>query len=138
VDVRSDIYSLGVTFYHSVVGEVPFSGDDQMEIMAKQILSSLETPRMRKLSPYTRYLIEKMMAKDARHRYQSPGAIVEDIDAHLGEVSTVFEVDTEKVGEKDEKPRSGKRPRITPTRRKDVPAPRRRGRADRTRRRRRR
>jgi serine/threonine protein kinase len=96
VDVRSDIYSLGVTLYHSVVGEVPFSGSDGMEIMAKQILSSLKGPRLRGLGPFTRFLIEKMMAKDAKHRYQRPAELVEAIRGHAPDLEA--KVDAEVGG----------------------------------------
>ena len=45
VDVRSDIYSLGVSLYHMVVGDTPFSGDDDFEVMSKQIMQTLRISR---------------------------------------------------------------------------------------------
>jgi serine/threonine protein kinase len=81
VDIRADIYSLGATLYHLVVGDVPFSGKDSMDIMAAQVLESLKSDnyRQRGLSPYIGYFIEKMMVKDREIRYQTPGEVIEDI-----------------------------------------------------------
>jgi serine/threonine-protein kinase len=88
VDVRSDIYSLGVSLYHMVVGEVPFTGDDDFEVMSKQIMQTLRSDRIKSLniSPNVHYAIQKMMAKDPGIRYQEPGEIVRDIDAYLESV----------------------------------------------------
>jgi len=85
VDVRSDIYSLGVSLYHMVVGEVPFTGDDDFEVMSKQIMQRLGSDRIKSLnlSPNVHYVIEKMMAKDPSIRYQHPREIVENIDSYL-------------------------------------------------------
>ena len=47
VDIRSDIYSLGVSLFHMVVGEVPFKGEDQMEVIAKQHLQRVHPRRQR-------------------------------------------------------------------------------------------
>ena len=35
VDIRTDIYSLGATFYHLLSGNFPFAGDSYMEVMDK-------------------------------------------------------------------------------------------------------
>jgi len=91
VDERSDIYSLGVTLYHMVVGEVPFSGDDDFEVMSKQIMQALKSDKLKSLniSPHVHYAIQKMMAKEKEIRYQRMADIVTDLDAYL--TSTGYE-----------------------------------------------
>jgi len=88
LDIRSDIYSLGVSLYHMVVGEVPFSGEDDFEVMSKQIMQSLRSDRLKSLniSPHVHYAIEKMMAKDREIRFQTPAEIVTELDAYLKSV----------------------------------------------------
>ena len=85
LDVRSDIYSLGATLYQLVVGELPFSGEDNQELLARHILESLssEVLKSRRISPHMHYFIEKMMAKDRAIRYQSPVELIEDIEQQI-------------------------------------------------------
>lgn len=96
VDIRADIYSLGATLYHLVVGEVPFAGNDSMEVMAKQVLESLESDKYRKrgLSPFIGYFIEKMMAKERDIRYQTPAEAIDDIQKIL-DTQKEFQYDPE-------------------------------------------
>ncbi|MHC4662241.1 MAG: protein kinase domain-containing protein [Planctomycetota bacterium] len=73
IDVRSDIYSLGATFFHMVTGQVPFGGDDPFEIMTKHIMEPTPVPRDAdsELSEATSSLILRMMASEADERFQN-------------------------------------------------------------------
>ncbi|MFT4541087.1 MAG: serine/threonine protein kinase [Planctomycetota bacterium] len=84
-DLRSDIYSLGVTLFHLVVGRLPFEDSDDQEVLRKQVMESLKSKELkgRSLSPHLQYFIEKMMAKDADVRYQSWDELIGDIEEQL-------------------------------------------------------
>lgn len=71
LDVRSDIYSLGVTAYHMLAGQPPFEGSNPYAIATKHMKekpTDLEKVRP-ELPPALCDLVRKMMAKkpDARH-----------------------------------------------------------------------
>jgi len=84
-DLRSDVYSLGVTLFHLVVGRLPFDSSSDAEILRMQVMQSLSSPELksRGLSPHLHYFVEKMMAKEAELRYQSWDELLGDIRAQL-------------------------------------------------------
>jgi serine/threonine protein kinase len=84
-DSRSDIYSLGVSLFQLVIGRLPFDSSDDREILRMQIKESLSSPELRGrgFSPHLSYFIEKMMAKEAEHRYQSWSELIEDIAGQI-------------------------------------------------------
>jgi serine/threonine-protein kinase len=84
-DVRSDIYSLGVTLFHLVVGRLPFESSDDREVLRMQVMEALSSPELksRGLSHHLHYFIEKMMAKDLEARYQSWAELTEDIRGQI-------------------------------------------------------
>jgi len=73
VDSRSDIYSLGVTLFQIVTGEVPYRGENPLSTILKHLDEPLPDPKsIRKdLSGFTCEIIETMMAKDPKDRFQS-------------------------------------------------------------------
>jgi len=83
IDHRSDIYSLGATFYHVFTGYSPFEGDDTKAILLHH-LNSKSIPlkeRNPKVSVFLSRVIEKMMAKDPQERYQNYKTIVQDLQS---------------------------------------------------------
>lgn len=79
----ADIYSLGATLYHMVTGSVPFDGKNPSAVMHKHLKAELVAPDHvnPKLSAGISEVIEMMMAKDPRARYQSCKDLLVDLRA---------------------------------------------------------
>jgi eukaryotic-like serine/threonine-protein kinase len=77
VDIRSDIYSLGCTFYYLLSGRVPFPGGTTLEKLVRH--STEQPPPVEQLrpdvSPPVAAVIRRMMAKDPRQRFQTPAEV---------------------------------------------------------------
>lgn len=98
----ADIYSLGATFYHMVTGAVPFEGKNPSAVMHKHLKAELVPPDHvnPKLSAGVSEIIEMMMAKDPRRRYQSCKDVLIDLRAvHKGEAPPLAHKDI--LGEAD-------------------------------------
>ena len=82
LDVRSDIYSLGVTFYHMLTGAVPFHGDTSMLTMLKHLNEQPVAPITRRpdISQGCNDVILKMLMKDRNDRYRNAGELIVDLD----------------------------------------------------------
>ena len=78
----ADIYGLGATFYHMVTGKVPFEGKNPNEVMQKQIREPLVPPDhvVAELSNGVALIIEMMMAKNPKDRYQNASQLLEDLE----------------------------------------------------------
>ena len=78
----ADLYGLGATFYHMVAGRVPFSGKNPSEVMHKHLKSDLIPPDHRnpQLSGGCAQVIEMMMAKNPKDRYQSAADLIHDLE----------------------------------------------------------
>ncbi|MBF2067669.1 MAG: AAA family ATPase [Calothrix sp. C42_A2020_038] len=82
IDYRSDFYSLGVTFYELLTGQLPFQVDDPLELVHCHIAkypTSVHSLNP-KISPVLSRIIEKLMAKNAEDRYQSALGLKYDLE----------------------------------------------------------
>ncbi len=81
LDLRSDIYSLGATFYHLATGKPPFLGKTSMEVISHHLNSSLVPPSELRgdLPPALSSIICKMMAKSPDERYPDYESLRQDL-----------------------------------------------------------
>jgi len=77
----ADIYGLGATFYHMVTGQVPFEGKNPSAVMHKHLKAELIPPDHLnpELSAGCAQVIEMMMAKSTKDRYDRTKDLIEDL-----------------------------------------------------------
>ncbi len=90
LDGRSDIYSLGVTFYHMVAGRPPFTGKTPYELRDHHMKTPPPSPRKYspELSPSVCTIIDRMLAKDKEDRYRSSAELVKDLKDAIADLTT--------------------------------------------------
>ncbi len=87
-DHRSDIYSLGSTFYRLLAGQTPYQGASAREIViAKVKTEPIPIPDLDPTVPANLVtIVEKMMCKDPDQRYQSASEVVLALEAMKSEL----------------------------------------------------
>jgi serine/threonine protein kinase len=87
VDYRSDYYSLGITLYQMLAGQLPFVTEDPMELihchLAKQPLPICE---IREVPQVISDIVMKLLAKTAEERYQSAAGLKFDLETCLNQL----------------------------------------------------
>jgi serine/threonine-protein kinase len=93
VDIRSDIYSLGVTLYHMLAGEPPFDGDSPIAIAVKHASQAPDpiSEHRTDLPPEFADIIRSMLHKKKEDRPQNPMQIMRMLQPINIEASNGFD-----------------------------------------------
>jgi serine/threonine protein kinase len=84
LDERSDIFSLGTTFFHLLSGRLPFEKGSVPAVLVE--ISQRDAPPLAEVAPQLprplSILIGRMMARQRDDRYQDVGVILQDLDSY--------------------------------------------------------
>jgi serine/threonine protein kinase len=89
IDVRSDVYSLGVTLYQTITGRFPYDLPGSAIAALKTVLEETPKPLQQafgggfRLDPDLATIVGKALEKEPDRRYASADALAEDIERYL-------------------------------------------------------
>ena len=107
LDYRTDFYSLGVTFYEMLSGQLPFESSDALElihchlaknppaIISKEKLNKIEIPQI------IADIVMKLMAKNAEDRYQSADGLKADLEECRRQLKETGNIDSFTLSQQD-------------------------------------
>ncbi|MEP0873222.1 trifunctional serine/threonine-protein kinase/ATP-binding protein/sensor histidine kinase [Trichocoleus desertorum AS-A10] len=103
LDYRTDFYSLGVTFYEMLTGQLPYTVTDAMELVHCHIAKNALPPNTlnAQIPHVLSAIVMKLLAKTAEDRYQSAYGIKVDLETCLKQLETTGVVEDFTLGLRD-------------------------------------
>lgn len=103
IDFRTDFYSLGVTFYQMLTGQLPFPSNDPVEIIYGHVAIIPKAPN--EIDPSIpeaiSSIIMKLLAKNAEDRYQNPNGLLKDLRNCQSQLKTTQTIHSFVLGTQD-------------------------------------
>ncbi|WP_041739841.1 AAA family ATPase [Calothrix sp. PCC 6303] len=100
IDYRTDFYSLGITFYELLTGNLPFMSNDPMELIHAHIAKLAVNPHI--INPgipqALANIIQKLIAKNAENRYQSASGLKYDLETCLFQYQNTGKITSFELG----------------------------------------
>ena len=95
IDSRSDLYSLGVTFYEMLTGALPFTASDPMEWVHCHIARQPAAPgeRLSSVPAPVSAITMKLLSKTAEERYQTAAGVESDLRRCLSQWESQGRID---------------------------------------------
>lgn len=86
IDVRSDIYSLGVTLWYMLAGRTPFTGS-MAQVKSQHLEQAPPFEQFKDLPAPAAALLRKMLEKDAAQRHQNPQELRRAVEECLAQLT---------------------------------------------------
>jgi len=103
IDYRTDFYSLGITFYEMLTGQLPFQVNDSLELVHCHIAKTPTPPQEinSQVPQVVSDIVMKLLAKTAEERYQNASGLKADLEKCLQQLQATGEIADFSIGQLD-------------------------------------